>query len=304
MKKMKNLKFPLIALLVAGLFTIAFIGCKKESLTPSVTSDAKGGGGTTPPPAFILHIPTAGTSCVGSEYCFNASFTNNGGNDPGGNNTITVTIKDVLNTTVAGPTVKDGTNNDFCFSGLAEGNYVVFVTFYHAVGAPVQGTLSFNLSVGPEGSCDFSCATSGLTLSRTSNVTASDAFSPLSVSVDYIVSNCSTDDYIGLKLQGGLVNKASGISHSQSGDALNVVDNSILKGNAANFVISYTFDLAAGKSNTFSASYGVYPVACDGPLTGAWSLKKDGVIVGTIDPAVDELGTTGYLDRLYYNCNP
>ena len=41
---MKNLKFPLIALLTAGLLTIAFIGCKKDSLTPSLTSAAKGGG--------------------------------------------------------------------------------------------------------------------------------------------------------------------------------------------------------------------------------------------------------------------
>jgi hypothetical protein len=38
---MKHLKFPLVALLVAGLLTIAFIGCKKDSLTPSVTSDAQ-----------------------------------------------------------------------------------------------------------------------------------------------------------------------------------------------------------------------------------------------------------------------
>jgi hypothetical protein len=45
-KKMKNLKFPFIVLLVAGLLTIAFIRCKKDSLTPSVTSDAKGGKAT------------------------------------------------------------------------------------------------------------------------------------------------------------------------------------------------------------------------------------------------------------------
>jgi len=302
---MKHFKLPLIALLCAGILTLAFYGCKKDAQSPSLTSDAKPGGNPTPPAAFILHIPPSGTSCVGSDYCFDASFTNNGGQEPGGQNSITVTIKNTADETVAGPTTKDGTNNNFCFSDLAEGNYVVYVHFQHTptdVPTTVNGTLSFNLSVGPEGSCDFSCTNSGLTLSRTSNVITSDNFSPLNVSVTYTVTNCTGDDYTGLKIQGGLVNKATGITYGWSGDATNVADNSILKGNAANFVISYTFDLAAGKSSTFWASYGVYPFACGGPLTGAWSLKKDGVVVGTIDPATDELGTTGYLDRLYYDC--
>ena len=300
---MKNFKISFIALLCAGLLTIAFYSCKKEAISPTLTSDARAGGGTQEP-AFILHIPTAGVSCVGSEYCFDASFTNKGGQTPGGNNSITVTIVDLTLTTVATKSV-DFESGTFCFSGLAEGNYVVKVKFQHTPSenaTPVNGELSFNLSVGPEGSCGFSCTNSGLTLSRTSNVETSDAFSPISVSVTYTVSNCSSTDYTGLKVQGGLVNKASAIVHSASGDATNLVDNSVMKGNAANFVISYTFDLAAGKSESFYASYGVYPVACGGALTGAWSLKKDGVIVGTIDPAVDELGTTGYLDRLYYDC--
>lgn len=300
---MKSIKFPLVALLCAGLFTIAFYSCKKEALSPNVTSDVRGGS-VTPPAAFILHIPTAGTSCVGSEYCFDASFTNKGGEAPGGKNSITVNVVDVYNTTVQTDT-KDGNSSTFCFSGLAEGNYVVKVQFQHApseMALPVNGELSFNLSVGPAGTCDYSCANSGLTLSRTSNVETTDAFAPVNVSVTYTVSNCSSTDFTGLKLQGGLVNKASAIDHSTSGSATNVKDNSILKGNAANFVISYTFDLAAGMSQNFYASYGVYPVACDGPLTGAWSLKKDGAVIGTIDPATDQLGTTGYLDRLFYDC--
>jgi hypothetical protein len=41
-KKMKVFKLPLIALLTAGLFTLAFYSCKKEALSPSLTSDAKG----------------------------------------------------------------------------------------------------------------------------------------------------------------------------------------------------------------------------------------------------------------------
>jgi hypothetical protein len=303
---MRPLKIYLIGLLCTGLLTIAFTSCKKEALSPTLTSEAKGGGGVTPAPAFILHIPTAGTSCVGTEYCFDASFTNKGGQTPGGHNSLTVNIVDIYNVTVATQSV-ESESGTFCFSGLAEGNYFVKVKFQHTPSenaTPVNGELSFNLSVGPEGSCGYSCATSGLTLSRVSNVETTDAFQPVNVSVTYTVNNCSSTDYTGLKLQGGLVNKASGIAYSATGDATNLVDNSVLKGNAANFVISYTFDLAAGKSESFSATYGVYPVACGNPLTGAWSLKKDGVVVGTIDPAVDELGTTGYLDRLYYDCNP
>lgn len=40
---MKLLKFPLLALLIAGIFSLAFLGCKKQAVDPSVTSDAKGG---------------------------------------------------------------------------------------------------------------------------------------------------------------------------------------------------------------------------------------------------------------------
>jgi hypothetical protein len=38
---MKFLKFPLIALLCAGVFTLAFYGCKKDAQSPSLTSDAR-----------------------------------------------------------------------------------------------------------------------------------------------------------------------------------------------------------------------------------------------------------------------
>ena len=37
---MKRFKFPLAALLFAGLFTMAFLSCKKEKNDPSLTSDA------------------------------------------------------------------------------------------------------------------------------------------------------------------------------------------------------------------------------------------------------------------------
>lgn len=51
---MKKFKLPLIALLTAGLLTIAFIGCKKDLKSPTLTSDAKGGGGSAPPQLLFL----------------------------------------------------------------------------------------------------------------------------------------------------------------------------------------------------------------------------------------------------------
>jgi hypothetical protein len=40
---MRKFRLPLIALLAAGLLTIAFIGCKKDLKSPGLTSDARGG---------------------------------------------------------------------------------------------------------------------------------------------------------------------------------------------------------------------------------------------------------------------
>ena len=56
---MKKFKLPLIALLVTGLLTIAFIGCKKDLKSPAVTSDAKGG-----VPVVQYDVPTL--TCAGS----------------------------------------------------------------------------------------------------------------------------------------------------------------------------------------------------------------------------------------------
>lgn len=85
---MKILRLSLLVVLA-----IVFFACQKDLQSPSLTSDAKGGGGSAPPPAFVFTLPTFGTACeTNASLCFDASFTNKGGNVPGGNNSITVSI--------------------------------------------------------------------------------------------------------------------------------------------------------------------------------------------------------------------
>lgn len=57
---MKHLKFPFLALLFAGLFSIAFYSCKKQAVEPTVTSDAK------PLPTGKTYYGTPTLSCAGS----------------------------------------------------------------------------------------------------------------------------------------------------------------------------------------------------------------------------------------------
>ncbi|MDQ6609022.1 MAG: hypothetical protein M3Y85_04295 [Bacteroidota bacterium] len=57
---MKRLKFPLLFLLFAGIFTIAFLGCKKNAIEPGVTSDAK------PAPTGKTYYDAVILTCAGA----------------------------------------------------------------------------------------------------------------------------------------------------------------------------------------------------------------------------------------------
>jgi hypothetical protein len=320
---MKNLKFPLIALLTAGLLTIAFIGCKKDSLTPSLTSAAKGGGGggTTPPPAFIFNAPTFGTACVtDASYCFDASFTTKGLTDPGGNNSITVSISQAgapvydVNGNLVTDQVVQGTSGTFCFSNLAAGQYTVLVYFRHNGSdnaQPVNVPLTFTLTVQTADVCSASsCTADGVSLTRSvSNVETDVNGIVTSLQANYIVTNCGGANLTNLKLQGGLINKSSiigtpspvsGPTDANGGGATNIKYK--LSTTAASNVLTWTFDLPAGTTQTFSVYYSVWGVSCGSPLTGAWSLKNSaGTPIG-VSPSDMSAEQAGYLDRLIWNC--
>jgi hypothetical protein len=310
---MKNLKFPLMALLVAGLLTIAFMGCKKDSLTPSLTSAVKGGGGTTPPPAFIFNAPTFGTACVTDlSYCFDASFTTKGLTDPGGNNSITVKISQNgapvydTNGNLVDSQFVQATSGTFCFSNLAAGQYSVLVYFRHAGSdnaQPVNVPLTFTLTVQSIDVCSASpCTQDGVSLTRSvSNVETDVNGIVTSLQANYIVTNCGGVDLNKLKLQGGLINKSTILTPPTfTGGATNIVYK--LSTTAASNVLTWTFNLPAGTTETFSVYYSVWGVSCGSPLTGAWSLKNSaGTPIG-VSPSDVSATQAGYLDRLYWNC--
>lgn len=307
---MKKNRLSLIALLTAALLTIAFIGCKKDLKNPALISDAKGGG-SAPPPAFVFNLPTFGTACEtpdenGNQYCFDASFTNKGGQDPGGNNSITVTISQ-NGVQIGDAQVVYATSGHFCFSGLIAGQYTVLVYFRHAGSdnaQPVNVPLSFALTVQTAANCQTtSCTDAGVTLTRSvSNVETDINGIVTSLQANYIVTNCGGADLTKLKLQGGLINKASILAPvTSTGGATNVKYS--LKTTNGNNVLTWTFDLPAGAVETFSVYYQVWGVSCGAPLTGAWSLKNSAGIPIGVSPDDMSAIQAGYLDRLYWNCN-
>jgi hypothetical protein len=170
---MKKLKFPLIALLFAGLFTMAFLSCKKVKDDPSVTSDGKaaakmdapiiacagssdvsikisvtGGPNTGAPAGFSLQWMTAaeyaanGNSWYASDdvrLC-KASFSGNanlGNYNLGKNQTVIVKVGDFL--------LDEGASTN-CGDGLVCGTEYVFRAFAHATSTINRSDFTANLS--------------------------------------------------------------------------------------------------------------------------------------------------------------
>jgi hypothetical protein len=302
---------------VITLLLIVFFACKKNATQSSLSELSQSAVSKTaatpaPPPAFVFTVPTFGTSCItDGSYCFDASFTNKGGNDPGGNNSITVSLWQ-LGVQIGSDQVVNSTSGNFCFNftdlGLTAGQYTVLVYFRHAGSDnahPVNVPLTFTLTIQSEGDCGggtFQCTADGVSLTRSSTIVEADETGKVvNVAANYIVHNCRDQNITRLKLQGGLVNKAALLSSpTNAGDATNV--NYKLSTSNGNNVLTWTFDLPAGGTHTFSVYYTVWGTACNGPLSGAWSLKNSsGVPIG-VAPGDMSATQAGYLDRLYWNC--
>ena len=315
------MKFSKLALIgIIPIVALIFFACQKADLkNPSTTSDAKGGGGGSNPPPTVFYdaqFPTTGTICAGATtYSFDVAFTNHGGGVPGGTTSVESWIYNgtTLVATATTLTSNAGTIEFTLNEPLTVGvTYTVKVQFHHANGnADVQNPIfSFSLTVDDSVNCTGGTGGScynGATLTQNAVAQLSNGGDVVNVTNTYTVCNCSGGDLNSLKLQGGLVSKAISASGypTNGGGGLNVVFTN--KSNKGNTVYSWTFDLPAGACHTFNTSYSVWPVACDGPVTGPWSLKYNGVAIGVapaqqyIDP-LDPLNPTNYLDRAYYRC--
>lgn len=306
---MKQLKLSWIGLFALAFFTL--LSCQKDiSGLPELTSAAKGGP-TTPPsvePAFDLALPDVDVTCAtNTEYCFNTSLLNRGGNLVGGNVTINAVMQQfnvLLNTyeTIYTSATLSENQGSVCFSGLqlTAGAYKVVVTYKHANGNadPQTGSFEFPLTVKAEGDCGTSsCEVSGLTFTRTPVLVLNAAMQPIQADVTYTVSNCTSNEtFTNLKIQGGLVNKAGAPELGQSGTGL--ISKYDFKKNGGNYIITGYFDLAPGQYSNFNVKYSV-DTKCGNYLTGEWSVKN-----GPVPVIGDDLATTNpyYVNRLKSVC--
>ena len=302
---MKQLKFSWVVLFAMTFFTL--LSCQKDlSGSPELTSAAKGGGVTPTPaePAFDLALPDADVTCeTSTEYCFNTSLLNHGGNLVGGNTTITAVIKNSLNETVATSGTLNDNQGQVCFSGLSllAGNYTVVVTYRHVPNEnaqPQNGSFSYPLTVQATADCGTTtCETTGLTFSRTPVVILDQALRPIQVNVTYTVTNCSSDQtYNNLKIQGGLVNKAGEPTLLPGGTGL--ITKFEAKKNGGNYILTGYFNLAPQQYANFNVIYTV-ATTCNNPLTGEWSVKN-----GPVPLISTDLATTNpyYVNRLEFVC--
>jgi hypothetical protein len=306
------MKFSKLALIgIVPIVALIFFACQKADLkTPTLTSNAgkpSGGGGV---PAFTYAQPTSDNGCEGTTYCFDASVTKKNGDPVGGNNnTVTVSVFLLDGVTLASissnPQVADGSSGHFCFDGLAQGQYIVKVAYHHANSdnAAVNVAFTFTLTIGASGSCSTeNCQADGFSLTRSvSNVDADEKGNLVGVTTTYTVHNCSGGNPASLKLQGGLVNGASLIRATYSGDAGS--GSMTQKGNGGNMILTSTFSLPEGGTQVFVVSYNLSKPNCNSYVTGPWSLKLNGITPVGVSPADESATQSGYMDRLMWNCN-
>jgi hypothetical protein len=289
---------------VMALALVFFYSCQKDVSGPMVTSAARSGGTQAGAPAFDLSLPDADVTCeTSSTYCFNTSLLNNGGQLVGGKVTISAEIRNSLNEVVATSAELLANQGSVCFSdlGLVAGQYTVIAIYDHVPNEnaqPQHGEFSFPLTVQAAADCGTTlCETTGLTFSRTPVIILDQNLKPIQVDVTYKVTNCSSDQtFNNLKIQGGLVNKATEPALSTAGTGL--ISSFTQKKNGGNFILTGYFSLAPGQYSDFKVKY-LVQTACGNPMTGEWSVKNGPVPVISTD-----LATTNpyYVNRLQSVC--
>jgi hypothetical protein len=285
---MKNLKFPLIAVFITALFTIAFIGCKKDSLTPSVTSDAKGGGGApgapvTAPYTNISFNPNPGV--VGQPFTATVSL------DPVADCGYVELdqAQDIL------------TGDPAPMAAVAAGT----ATWVNVASVTLPGTLPLTYTYTPTvagqvgyrahyeprgGQCGYT-GRPAVAVDATIGGDCTEGLSPqlagaVPLSTDakgttwqftvvFHLNTC-TNGFVG-KLQGGLISGSTVVSASPLGytTSSTAKSNVLTWSNVSDgdYTVTYTVHLAPGQ---------------DIPITGAWSFKYPG-------------GQYGYTDRVLFS---
>ncbi len=275
LNKMKKTKFPLITLLVAALFTVAFIGCKKDLNDPSLTSNAAV---VVAPYTTISFNPTPGV--VGQDFTASVTL------DPVPNcgkvrleqrqlQDGTPTSKDdVLGTwvTVAEETLPGTLPLTYTYVPAVAGQ-----VGYRAHYVPSGGQCAYNgqPSIGVNATIGAGCQ-EGISPQLAGAVSlGSDAKGTTwRFTVIYNINTCG-NGYMG-KLQGGLISGATLVSAAPAGYTTSATAKSTVltwsNVSDGNYTIVYTVKLAPG---------------ADIPITGAWSFKYPG-------------GQYGYTNRILF----
>jgi len=292
---MKKFKLPLIALLTAGLLTIAFIGCKKDLKSPTLTSNSV----VDQSPNFVVSISSlAGTngcySVESNDFTITANaYTPGNINPPGMGGSITITES----LTVAGVTsptgrkwTTSGYNETISPAPLSAGDYSYAAEF----DLGNNQFLSMTLPVTVTETCSTSCDASNVLIAKELDgyyVYANNVWTLSYYAAVFHMNLCSDISFVNpLKLQGGLT---AGTTPTGSYNPADGSTDNFLIGNYAvnakptnkNWTINWIFSvdptkLPASRDFTvyFTKDRTKYP---DDNMTGAWSLKdKNGTLLG------------------------
>jgi hypothetical protein len=285
---MKVIKLPLIAVLCTGIFSLAFMGCKKEAQSPSLTSDAKGGN-TAPainsqpviaPYTAISFNPTPGQ--VGETFTATVSL------DPVVDcGALTLEQAQYDSDSPVGayatgdPAPKDSVGTVASWVRVASVELPGTLPLSYSYVPAKAGNVGFRAHYMPKagGECGYNgnpqvavnatinagCV-EGLSAERTSAQSMGTDSKGKTIWQFTVVMHLNTceNNYLG-KLQGGLIANATLVSASPEGyAAVTRNKNTVVTWSnvgTGNYTLVYTVPLAAGT---------------DIPITGPWSFKWDG----------------------------